>query len=84
MLLSFTLLILNRSPPYTTATPYKTTQIERALLEEALRTGVDSSEGMDILAVAYDKLHSLLPFLPQRKQQGQGDAGSPEKDEEAP
>lgn len=49
-----------------------------------MRTGVDSSEGMDILAVAYDKLRSLLSFLPQRKQQGQGDAGSPEKDEEAP
>lgn len=60
-------------------------QIERALLEEALRTGVDSSEGIDVGAVVYGRFRSLLPCLP-RKNQGQqldGEKDDLEKVEDA-
>lgn len=49
-------------------------QIERALLEEALRTGVDSSEGMDVVTVVYGRFRSLLPCL-HRKNPGQQEEG---------
>lgn len=67
-------------------TSNSTHQVEWSLLEEALRTGVDSSNGMDVVALTLRRLRSLLPWSLRRKEghqeEGQDERGKEE--EEAP